>query len=339
MSIRILHPGLLTTIQDKGRYGFQQQGVIVSGAMDAFALRAANLLVGNEEHEAAIEVTIMGPAMRFEADLLISICGGNLSPAVDGCPIPLWRPVSVKSGTTLEFGACRSGARAYVAVAGGIDVPAVMRSKSTFLRADIGGFHGRALQKGDVLHPGALSSRAAHYAKCLTGRRGTRPFHAAEWFIGGSLMPAYAANPVVRIIRGRQYEQFTERSKQLFLTSSFQVTPQSDRMGYRLNGPALECNERDGAEFISEAVSFGTVQVPYDGNPIILMADCQTIGGYPKIAQAVSVDLPVLAQVKPGETVRFAEISLQEAEKLYIRREMELEKMAKTISLYLKEGR
>jgi len=339
MSIRILHPGLLTTIQDKGRFGFQHQGVIVSGAMDAFAQRMANLLVGNEDNEGVLEITLIGPTMLFEADMLISVCGGDLSPAIGGAPVPLWRPVYIKAGATLEFGACRQGARAYVAVAGGIDVPKVMHSKSTFLRAGLGGLDGRALQTGDVLRHGAPSAQAAHFADACSQRSGSRPFYAAEWFAGDGLLPAYAANPVVRIIRGRQFGQFTEKSKQLLFECEFKVTPQSDRMGYRLQGPVLERNESDGPESISEAVSFGTIQVPPDGSPIILMADSQTIGGYPKIAQVTTVDLPVLAQVKPGETVSFAEVSLQEAERLYIRREREIMMISKAISLYLKDCR
>lgn len=339
MSIRILHPGLLTTVQDKGRFGFRRQGVIVSGAMDGFAQRMANLLVGNEEYEGVLEVTLIGPSMLFEADMLISVCGGNLSPAIGGIPVPLWRPVYIKAGETLKFGACRQGARAYIAIAGGIDVPNVMHSKSTFLRAGLGGFDGRALKAGDLLRHGTPSVEAVHYAEGCSKRWGPRPFYAAEWFPGNGLLPAYAANPVVRIMRGRQFGQFTEQSKKLLFACEFKVTPQSDRMGYRLQGPVLERNESDRLESISEAVSFGTIQVPPEGNPIILMADSQTIGGYPKIAQVATVDLPVLAQVKPGEAVSFAEISLQEAERLYIRRERDIMMISKAISLYLKECR
>lgn len=339
MSIRILRPGLLTTIQDTGRFGYQQQGVIVSGAMDAFALRIANLLVGNAEDEAALEITLMGPSLRFEADLLISICGGNLSPAVDGNPVPLWRPVYVRSGTTLEFGACRTGARAYLAVSGGFDVPIVMRSRSTYLRAGIGGFEGRALQEGDVLRAGVPSAPATLYMTRLAGRTGSCPFHAADWFVGGELLPVYAPNPSIRVIRGHEFGRFAAESQALFLSGGYQVTPQSDRMGYRLKGPVLKLKESEEGEMLSEAVSFGTVQVPSDGNPIILMADCQTIGGYPKIAQVATVDLPVLAQVKPGETIRFAEISVQEAERLYLKRETDMVMAAKAMALHFKESR
>lgn len=339
MSIRILRPGLLTTIQDKGRFGFQQQGVIVSGAMDAFALRVANLLVGNAQDEAALEVTLMGPEMRFETDMLISICGGDLSPSVDGHPVPLWRPVYVRSGSTMEFGACKTGARAYMSVAGGFDVPKVMRSRSTYLRAGIGGFEGRALQGGDMLRAGIPSVHAAQYLTRLAGRKEARSFHAADWFVRGDVLPAYAKNPVIRVIRGRQFDRFAGESQERFLNSGFQVTSQSDRMGYRLKGPILQLKDSEEGEMLSEAVSFGTVQVPSDGNPIVLMADCQTIGGYPKIAQVATVDLPVLAQVKPGETIKFAEISMQEAERLYFEREMEMIMVSKAISLRLKEGR
>ncbi|KEQ25492.1 5-oxoprolinase subunit C family protein [Paenibacillus tyrfis] len=334
MSMQIVNPGLLTTVQDKGRFGFQRQGVIVSGAMDMFALRAANALVGNEDNAAALEITLMGTVIRFESDSLISICGGNLSSAIEGEPVPLWRPLLIREGSMLEFGPCRSGARAYLAVAGGIDVPPVMHSRSTYLRAGIGGHEGRALKADDRLGCGLPSEPAAGYLKARQSALRTRRWLAAEWFMGNEALPAYGNDPVIRVIRGREYDAFTEESQAAFVTRSFRISPQSDRMGYRLQGETLAFKE--SLETLSEAVSFGTVQVPPEGNPIVLMADRQTIGGYPRIAQVITADLPVLAQAKPGDSIRFAEVSLREAEELYIRKELEFERLTRAIKLYLK---
>ncbi|WP_285848279.1 biotin-dependent carboxyltransferase family protein [Paenibacillus sp. MER TA 81-3] len=337
MSLYIIKSGLLTTIQDQGRFGYQQQGVIVSGAMDSFALRAANMLVGNDQGDAALEITLRGPSIRFDAEALIAICGGNLSPSIGGQKVPLWRPVLIRAGEVLEFGPCIWGARAYLAVAGGIDVPLVLQSRSTYLRAGLGGLEGRALRTGDVLRCGAVSDCAAKYTRNGLAALESKPFAAAPWFIGFPSRPAYAQQPVIRFIQGRDFRHFTEESKAAFVSRPFHVTPQSDRMGYRLEGPAIRLMQP--FEPISEAVSFGTVQVPREGNPIILMADRQTVGGYPKIAQVASVDLPVLAQVKPGESIRMAEISLEQAEVLYMDTEQSFALTEKAIGLYLTKER
>jgi antagonist of KipI len=334
MSLHILNPGLLTTIQDLGRFGYQQQGVIVSGAMDTFALRAANVLVGNNQGEAALEITLMGPSIRFEADALIAICGGNLSPNIGGKPVPSWRPVLIREGEILGFGPYIQGARAYIAVAGGLDVPIVMQSRSTFIRAGLGGYEGRALKAGDTVGFRAVPDSAVKYIRSGRVTLESKPFTAAPWFIGPTSRPAYTKDPVIRFIPGREFSQFTEESRTAFVSRKFGVTPQSDRMGFRLEGPVLQLESP--LDPISEAVTFGTVQVPSQGNPIILMADCQTIGGYPKIAQVISVDLPVLAQMKPGDSVQFAEISLEKAEALYIEAELSLEQTVKSIEFYLK---
>lgn len=331
MSIQVIRPGLLTTLQDLGRYGFQRHGVVVSGAMDSVALRMANLLVGNEEAEGAIEITVMGPKLRFEKDSLIAICGGNLSPAVDGARIPEWRPVFIKKGCVLTFGREESGCRAYLAVAGGFDIPVVLGSRSTYLRAGIGGFHGRSLQAGDVLHFRRPSEQVIGRIQVLADKAGSEAFAASEWSIGLDVLPRYHDNPVIRIIKGGQFDWFTEDSRDQFLNSEFQVTPQSDRMGYRLKGPLLQLSEPQ--ELISEAVTMGTIQVPAEGNPIVLMSDRQTTGGYPKIAQVAAVDLPVLAQVRPGEKIFFQEISLEKAQKLLQKRERKIQLLKQGISL------
>ncbi|MCM3612021.1 biotin-dependent carboxyltransferase family protein [Planococcus sp. MERTA32b] len=295
----IYKSGMQTTVQDLGRTGFQKHGVVASGAMDPYALRMANLLVGNEENAAALEITLMGPSIHFEEEHVISICGGDLTPQLDGKAVKSWRAVTAAKGQTLTFGKPGSGSRCYVAVAGGIAVPEVMGSRSTYMRAELGGYQGRALEAGDQLVVGEASAdqKSADHDK--------------SWFAPS---PLYSSNPVIRVIKGRQFEMFSEGSRRHFFTEDFSVNPRSDRMGYRLDGPRLALAEAQ--EMISEAVAFGSIQVPADGNPIILMADRQTAGGYPKIAEVITVDLPLVSQLKPGDRLRFKEVSIEEAQRL-----------------------
>ncbi|MGB8956573.1 MAG: biotin-dependent carboxyltransferase family protein [Tumebacillaceae bacterium] len=345
MSIEVQKPGLLTTLQDAGRYGYQRHGVLVSGAMDPFALRVANLLVGNRETEAVLEITLQGPVLRFEKETLVAICGASLSPRLDGEAVSEWQAIRVQAGSVLEFGRAEAGCRAYVAVAGGFDVPPVMGSKSTFLRGKLGGFEGRALKAGDILPIGRTLTRRELYGKSAGafsdegkgvgsqesggGFQGIREFRPKKddsncrQFVSWKLFPKYAEQPTVRVLRGNQFDAFSAEAQERFFSEPFLVTPQSDRMGYRLQGPELSLSAP--LEMISEAVTMGTVQVPPDGNPIVLMADRQTTGGYPKIAQVATVDLPVMAQLKPGDRVRFQEIGLEEAQQLYLQRERDLQ--------------
>lgn len=293
----IIHKaGMQTTVQDLGRSGLQKYGVVVAGAMDPYALRMANLLVGNDENAAALEITLVGPEIQFEQEGLISICGADFSPQLNGVAVGLWRPIDVQKGQILSFGTPRRGSRAYLAVAGGIRVPEIMGSRSTYLRAKLGGANGRALESGDQLAVGE--------------RPHSSPFERS-WF-----MPPvyYSSKPEIRVTAGRQVDLFTEDSRQRFFSELFTVSSQSDRMGYRLNGPQLALSVPH--EMQSEAVAFGSIQVPPDGNPIILMADRQTTGGYPKIAEAITVDLPLISQLKPGERLRFTEVSIEEAQHL-----------------------
>ena len=335
MSIKVLHPGLLTSIQDIGRYGYQKHGVIVSGAMDAYSLRIANLLVGNEETTAALEITLLGPRLVIEQDILIAITGGDLSPTVDDTPIPMWRPVYLKQGSVLKFGACKSGCRAYLAVGGGYQLPAVMNSKSTYLRAGIGGFNGRAIKKDDCLTVAPLSERSARLMAKLA-KNTNQSFSAPSWYFGSHHVTQHPAIPVIRVTRGIQYDCFSNETKREVFHQIYQVTPQSDRMGYRLSGKPLMLAQP--LEMISEAVALGTVQVPPDGNPIILLADRQTVGGYPKIAQVALVDIPKVAQIKPGGQMQFCEISGYEAEELYLARENLIDHVKTAIDLKLIEN-
>ncbi|MBO7746958.1 biotin-dependent carboxyltransferase [Paenibacillus sp. MWE-103] len=318
MSLAILKPGLLTTVQDLGRHGAQKYGVIVGGAMDAFALRVANLLVGNAEHDAGLEITMVGPEIYFSEAALIAVCGGDLAPELNGRELPAWRTVYAPEGSRLRFGPARLGCRAYLAVAGGLDVPERMGSRSTYLRAGIGGHEGRALRKGDRLPVGARSPGSLALAG-LIAREGQDEAAVSGWSVASELRPAYAAQPTIRAVAGRELALFDDESRGRFFGEAFAVKTESDRMGYRLAGEALRLKEK--REMISSAVTFGTVQVPPDGQPIVLMADRQTTGGYPKIAQAASVDLPLLAQTPLGGKVRFEEISLAEAQRQYLLRE------------------
>ncbi|GIP10698.1 biotin-dependent carboxyltransferase family protein [Paenibacillus sp. FSL R5-0527] len=319
MSLLITKPGLLTTVQDLGRFGAQKYGVIVSGAMDAFALRIANLLVGNEEGAAGLEITMTGPEIRFEQTALISICGGDLSPKLNGVSFPGWRTVLAPKGSALTFGPMKQGCRTYLAVGGGLEVPLLMNSRSTYLRAGIGGYGGRALAKGDRLPVGNMCMRSLNLLALLARKAENSSGAISRWSVSADLIPPYEPNPKVQVIAGEQYDWFEEESKALFAGEPFEVLPQSDRMGYRLKGPRLKLTK--SVEMLSSAVTMGTVQVPPDGNPIVLMADRQTTGGYPKIAQAASVDLPLLAQVNLGGKVRFKRISLGEAQRQFIERE------------------
>jgi antagonist of KipI len=328
MSLKVIRPGLLASIQDLGRYGFQKYGVIISGAMDAISLRIANLLVGNEEGEAAIEVTLMGTSLSFEEDLFISITGGDISPVIDGAAVPLWRPVFVKKGSVLQFKSSKSGCRAYVAVSGGFTIPEVMNSKSTYLRGEIGGYNGRALQAGDTLSCNPLPQNTRPLFQYLKSKC-TRSFYATTWYVNSEHFIHSKQASTIRVIRGAEFERFTKVSQLQFFEQEFQITPKSDRMGYRISGPIIELKE--SFDLISEAVTHGTIQVPQDGNPIILLADRQTTGGYPRIAQVATVDLPIIAQLKPGEKISFKEITLEEAEQLYLEQEQWIEELKVSI--------
>lgn len=321
MSMIMVKPGLLTTVQDLGRHGSQQFGVIVGGAMDAFALRIANLLVGNDEHAAGLEITLLGPEIYFAEPALISVCGGDLSPQLNDRALPLWKTVVAPEGSVLRFGRARRGCRAYLAVAGGVDAPIKMNSRSTYLRAGIGGWEGRALQKGDRLPVGVPAAASRALASLLADEAQADGVAFSRWSVSPDLLPSYTADPEVRTVAGQELALFEEESAERFFADPFKVRTDSDRMGYRLSVDGDGLRLKDKRELISSAVTFGTVQVPPDGQPIALMADRQTTGGYPKIAQVASVDLPLLAQTNLGGTVRFRRVSLQEAQRLYLVRE------------------
>ncbi|MCA1059834.1 biotin-dependent carboxyltransferase family protein [Rossellomorea aquimaris] len=329
--INVIKPGLLTTIQDLGRYGYQRYGVIVSGSMDPLAHKISNLLVGNDVDEAVLEITLMGPVLEFEETTLISICGGDLTPTIDGKPVPLRRSLLVKAGSILKFGSCTNGCRSYLAVAGGFNVETVMNSRSTYVRAGIGGVKGRPLKAGDTLQPGTVSEESANMVEYLLPYVENSNFTEIDWSISSEFISSYHQKKAIRVIPGTEFDLFTEESREQFFNKPFKVSSQSDRMGYRLEGPSLHLEEE--FDLISEAVVFGTIQVPSDGKPIILLADRQTTGGYPRMGYIASVDLPLIAQTKPGEEVTFTLVSHEEAQELYIDRERQLNHLKQGIAL------
>jgi antagonist of KipI len=326
VGIKIIKPGLLTTIQDNGRFGYRKEGIIVSGAMDGWALRIGNLLTGNDEKEAGLEITQQGPVLFFEAPQLIAITGADLSPTINQQPVPLWRPVFVNKGSVMEFGKPHKGCRAYVTFAGGLPIPQILGSRSTYLHARIGGWQGRALQQGDI-----IPFNKEYTLLPLSDMRGHKnAFTATRWTISPDLLPMYEKDPVIRMIKGPEYELFTEESKDYLTNSSFQISPQSDRMGYRLKGPALSL--KTPGEMLSTAVTFGTIQVPASGSSIILMADHQTTGGYPRIGQVVSADFSRLAQAPACSFISFQEVSLKEAQQLFIRQEKKIQLIKRSLT-------
>lgn len=314
MSIVINKPGLLSTIQDLGRKGYGKYGISITGAMDTFAHQIANRLVGNSEQEATIEITLAGWAGEFQSDHWIAITGGSLDPRIDGTEVPMWRPIWVRKGSQLVFKRQLEGCRAYIAVSGGLDIEPIMNSKSTYLRAGIGGVEGRALAKNDILK--VKSGHLQSLSSLSFPIQSLDSFYNVPWSIAHSILPKYDQHPVIRIMEGRQWQDFDHTSQQQLLKAEYQMTTQSDRMGYRLQGAKLQLEKPH--EYISEAVTNGTIQVPADGQPIILMADRQTLGGYPKIGHVITVDLPVLAQLSPHARIRFEMVTLAQAQSLYI---------------------
>lgn len=316
MKITVKKGGPLTTLQDTGRYGYQKYGVLVSGAMDLFSLKLGNILVGNKETEGALEMTMSGPFLKLPAGLVFALTGADLGAKLGGVPVPRNRAIYVKEEAALSFGFAAEGARGYLTVAGGFAVPAVMGSKSTYLRAKIGGIDGAPLKDGTELSTGELSPEQEKLAAVLSKQSG-KPFASMGWSVPNEDL--FGTEPV-RVTAGLQAEWFDRNNLQKFFESPYTITPQSDRMGYRLSGAVLQYRD-SSLEMISEPVSFGSIQVPADGNPIILMADRQTTGGYPKIGQVIQADLPRLAQMKPGQVIYFTPVTLTEAEKALAEKE------------------
>lgn len=302
-ALHVVKAGLLSTVQDLGRYGYQASGVPVAGPMDAFSHRLANQLVGNAPDAATIEVTLLGPELIVEADTTIAITGAHFEVTCDDRPMILNASLAVRNGQRIKFGRIVQGARAYLAVAGGVQTDPVLGSRATHLVSHMGGFHGRALAAGDRV-PIAVESTPRPHRKSI-----------------GLTLPS-KGRALLRVMAGPQADWFHADALKTIAGVSFRISPQSNRMGYRLQGPPLvRQHER---ELISEPLGIGAIQVPSAGEPILLMADRQTAGGYPKIAYVISADLPLAGQLAPGDFIEFHVCSQAEAVAALISRERQL---------------
>lgn len=290
--IRILDPGTLTTIQDGGRYGHLRSGIPPSGPMDRDAFVLANRLAGNDDNAAALECTLRGPRFSVEAACAIAITGAEMPVTVNAIPAARWATLHLQAGDIVKLGVAHRGVRGYIAVSGGIDVPLVLGSRATFLRGRLGGLHGRALRRDD-----ALAIRPAP----LPRARRLVPRH----------VPAYPDEVLVHVVLGPQHDRFTPAGVNVLLEGLYQVSPHSDRMGLRLEGPPIEHTR--GADIVSDAIAAGSIQVPGNGQPIVLLADRQSTGGYTKIATVCSFDLARLGQLRPGQSLRFRAITVAAA--------------------------
>jgi len=306
----VIQPGAYTTIQDRGRFDYQQYGVPICGVVDSFAYRVANALVGNSQGQAVLEATVFGPTLKVLNQGLIAVTGGNLSPFLNNTPLPMWESVTIRPGDMIQFKGVKGGCRAYIAVAGGIDVPIVMGSRSTYVAGKIGGIDGRPLAAGDRLNKGKGIAKA--------GNR-----------VPSNLIPTYSNDIEIRVILGPQDDYFSEGIEKFF-TSTFKVSDKADRMGYRLEGDMIM--HRDGVEksIISEPSVPGGIQVPPDGQPIILLVE-QTVGGYTKIATIISPDIEKVGQAKPGDKIHFKQVDIEEAHRILRMEEEKIESIKMSV--------
>jgi antagonist of KipI len=306
MTIRVAKPGFFTTVQDLGRYGYAHLGISPGGAADSLSFRIANLLVGNEANTPALEMTLLGATLEFEESAVIAITGANCGCKTCEDQVPANAAVELPAGAVLQCGSMTTGARSYLVVQGGFDVPLVMGSASTFVAAHFGGFQGRRLQKGDVLLVGK------HDAKRV---RALRP---------DALDRVYTHGPL-RITKGAQQDWFSSEAFEKLCSSTYVVSEQSDRTGLRLKGAAMQ--PRKQVELLTDGIPLGAIQVPQDGQPIILFVDQQTTGGYPKIANMIAADMHRVGQLRPRDEVRFSEVSIAEAVEAQREQEKRLQKI------------
>ena len=325
MKAIVARAGFLTSVQDLGRTGFREFGVSSGGALDQFALRVANLLVGNEQTAAGLEITLGGLELSFANERIVAWCGGEFDVGLGTISVPAGYIAFVPANKRLKFGRAQVGCRCWLAISGGIDIAAVLGSRSTDLRAGFGGFDGHILRDGDELPLGKWQSpRAIDKEKILS------------WSAQAAWSHTAIADPILRITRGADWGRFNSSTLQRFTGEALAVTIDSDRMGVRLEG--VELKRENNVDLISEAVAPGTIQVPPSGKPIVLLGDCQTIGGYPKIAHVIGVDLGRTAQLRGGDRVRFFEVSLADAHNLLVERERELERFRVGLSLHSDES-
>ena len=325
MSLLIEHPGRLTTIQDLGRFGMQYQGISPSGAMDSYSARIANLLVGNQPTAALLEITLTGLCLRVEVALWIAITGANLAPTIDEIPLPTWRPIRVRSGAKICFNQLRYGCRAYLAVAGGIVVPAILGSTSTDCTHRFGGWMGRALARGDKLPVPPTN----HLPELMP----SMPFWAPTWSVAWHTYLPLTFPALLHLIVGEDWDNLTHESKIDLLNTTWTVNSVSNRMGLRLDGAKLTLTRVH--EKLSGGVATATVQLPPNGFPIVLGVERQTTGGYPVLGTIASIDIPRLAQLRPCETLRFVLLDLLNAQRLLKTRERNLRNLATIIGQQL----
>ena len=299
MGIRILKGGMLTTVQDLGRTGYQSQGFSVAGVMDVRSFKIANLLLDNPENEAVLEFTLIGPTLEFTSATIIAITGGDFTPTINGEPAPMYTAIYMNKGDVLKFGSARTGSRGYIAFSSYLDIPVVMGSRCTNMKSRIGGFKGRKLQAGDYI-----------------GFRIKRRY--LPFFLSRKLEPDNfdQDQTKVRVVMGPQDSRFSKQGIDTFLSSEYTVTSDFDRMGCRLEGAFIA--PKESSDIISDGIAFGSVQVPSHGKPIILLADRQTTGGDAKIATVASVDIPKVVQRKTDHRIHFEAITVQEAQNLYM---------------------
>lgn len=310
MGIIVENPGIQTTVQDEGRFGYQQFGVSPAGPMDAKSFYLANILVGNQRSEGALELTFSGPTLKFEKDNIIAITGADMTPKVNGQPIPIYEAVLVHAGDVLSFGFVNgTGCRSYLAFAGGLDIPLVMGSKSTLMRNELGGMKGRKLEKGDEIGFVNPKTELPNMEK-----RKLEPEKFPEKEI------------TLRVLTGPQDTEFSEEELKRFFWYGATITNEFDRMGCRLQREEPVKHLGDG-NIITDGIAFGSIQVPTNGQPIIMLADRQSTGGYTKIGTVISVDLPKIAQSVPGYKVRFVRVGVELAQKLYLRQLKQLDNL------------
>lgn len=318
MGIRVLKGGMLTTVQDMGRTGYQSQGFSVAGVMDVRSFQIANLLLDNPENEAVLEFTLIGPTLEFTSDTIIAITGGDFSPTINGEPAPMYTAIYMHKGDILKFGSARTGSRGYIAFSSYLKIPVVMGSRCTNLKSGLGGFKGRKLMDGDYIH--------------FRIKRRYLPF-----FLSRSIKPEDfdQDNVTLRVVMGPQDYMFSKQGIETFLNNEYTVTSEFDRMGCRLEGPYIA--PKKTSDMISDGIAFGSIQVPSHGKPIVLLADRQTTGGYGKIATVISTDIPKLVQRKTDHKVRFEPVSVEEAQNIYHNELIMLDKLRKQIHTPCKE--
>ena len=317
--ITVVKPGLLSTIQDEGRPGYRAFGMPLAGAVDRDAYAVANLLAGNRAGDAAIEMTLLGGAFRFDSDAVVAITGADMQPTLEGAQVAGWSSFPVAAGSVLAFSSAREGCRCYLAVRGGIDVPVVLGSRSTYTRARVGGLQGRALVAGDLLATGPS-------ARPSTGSGRAAP---PPWRLPARLVPRYPREKRIRVLLGPQDDRFPRGGLASFLGATYAVSNRNDRMGYQLEGPPIE--HARGADIVSDGMIPGSVQVPGNGFPIVMMHDCPTVGGYAKIATAISADLARMAQARTGDFVHFEACTFETALEVRKRRDAWMEEVKAAI--------